>query len=77
MSQTIPLEQASAGLTDLVRALSPGDEIILTDGDRVAARIVAPIDDAPKRRVPGRCKGMLTIISDDDEHLEDFKDYMP
>jgi len=28
-------------------------------------------------RQPGNCKGMLTIIADDDEHLEDFKDYMP
>ena len=25
----------------------------------------------------GSCKGMLTIISDDDEHLKDFAEYMP
>ena len=29
------------------------------------------------RPVPGRCKGMLTIVAEDDEHLEDFKEYMP
>jgi len=28
-------------------------------------------------RQPGYCKRRLTIIADDDEHLEDFKDYMP
>jgi hypothetical protein len=25
----------------------------------------------------GSCKGMLTIVSDDDEHLKDFAEYMP
>jgi hypothetical protein len=25
----------------------------------------------------GSCEGMLVIVSDDDEHLEHFKDYMP
>lgn len=24
----------------------------------------------------GSCKGMMTIVSDDDEHLKDFEDYM-
>ena len=76
MSHTIPLEQASADLTGLVRGLGPGDEIILTDNDRQVARIVGPAEAPPRRRVPGAWKGMLTILSDDDEHLADFKDYM-
>ena len=29
-----------------------------------------------KRPQPGNCKGMLTIIAEDDEHLKDFADYM-
>ena len=26
--------------------------------------------------VPGRAKGMLTILAEDDEHLADFREYM-
>ncbi|MEA3642858.1 MAG: hypothetical protein VBE63_23380 [Lamprobacter sp.] len=28
-------------------------------------------------RKPGSARGKLTIIADDDEHLDDFKDYLP
>jgi antitoxin (DNA-binding transcriptional repressor) of toxin-antitoxin stability system len=75
MSHTIPLDQASAQLSGLVRALGPGDEIVLTDNDKPIARIVP--SSARSKRVPGAWKGILTIVEDDDEHLEDFKEYMP
>jgi antitoxin (DNA-binding transcriptional repressor) of toxin-antitoxin stability system len=75
MSLTISIEQASAQLGGLVRALGPNDEIVLTDNDKPIARIV-PSDIHP-RRVPGVWKGMLTVVSEDDEHLDDFRDYMP
>ncbi len=29
------------------------------------------------RPEPGLCKGMITVISEDDDHLQDFKEYMP
>ncbi len=32
--------------------------------------------DRPKRQ-PGSAKGILRILSEDDEHLEDFEAYMP
>ena len=33
---------------------------------------------APQRlpRVPGNCKGMITLLIEDDEHLKDFEEYM-
>ena len=34
-------------------------------------------DTISKRRQPGSAKGILKILSDDDEHLDDFKEYMP
>ena len=76
MSHTIPIDQASAQLRGLVRSLGPGDEIVLTDNDKPVARIVSDLPQ-PKQRVPGAWKGMLTIVKEDDEHLEDFKEYMP
>jgi hypothetical protein len=30
-----------------------------------------------KRRQPGSCKGIFQVLSEDDEHLNDFKEYMP
>jgi hypothetical protein len=30
----------------------------------------------PAQSVFGSCKGMLTIVSEDDEHLKDFEEYM-
>jgi len=47
-----------------------------------AASVVKPVNDSMSRELPwgtpifGRCQGMLTIISEDDEHLKDFVDYM-
>ncbi|WP_133510362.1 antitoxin of toxin-antitoxin stability system [Candidatus Thiosymbion oneisti] len=32
-----------------------------------------PLD---KRRRPGSAKGILKVLSEDDEHLNDFRDYM-
>jgi len=32
---------------------------------------------SPKRRQPGSAKGILKILFEDDEHLDDFKAYMP
>jgi antitoxin (DNA-binding transcriptional repressor) of toxin-antitoxin stability system len=75
MSRTISIEQASAQLGGLVRALGPNDEIVLTDNDKPVARIVP--SKARHTRVAGAWKGMLTIVKDDDSHLEEFKEYMP
>lgn len=75
MSLIISIEDASAQLGGLIRDLGPHDEIVLTENDKPVARIVP--DSSPKKRTPGVWKGMLTIVSEDDEHLEDFRDYMP
>lgn len=30
-----------------------------------------------KHRQPGSAKGILQVLAEDDEHLDDFKEYMP
>ena len=75
MSLTISIEQASAQLGGLIRGLGPNDEIVLTDNDKPVARIV-PSDAHPKR-LPGAWKGMLTIVKEDDSHVDDFREYIP
>ena len=75
MSQTIPIEVAGSQLGGLVRALGPHDEIILTENNKPVARIVPNLT-SPKRTA-GSCQGLITIVQEDDQHLEEFKEYMP
>ncbi len=73
---TITIEEAQARLPQLIDQLGPGDELVITRNSRPIAQLVGLTAEKP-RPIPGRCKGMLTIVSDDDEHLKDWEDYMP
>ncbi len=77
MSATVTLQEAQAKLPELVHQLSRGEELAITEGDQVVARIVGERPAAGQRPGPGLCKGMITIVSADDEHLNDFAEYMP
>jgi antitoxin (DNA-binding transcriptional repressor) of toxin-antitoxin stability system len=74
--QTITLEEAQAHLPEIIEKLAPGEEVVLTRGNKPVARIVVGPDEQPSP-VPGRGKGMLRVISEDDDHLKDFAEYMP
>ncbi len=74
---TITLQEAQADLKGIVRRLNAGDEVVVTDGDRVVARIVGDHRPTTPRPGPGLGKGMMTIVADDDDHLKDFAEYMP
>jgi antitoxin (DNA-binding transcriptional repressor) of toxin-antitoxin stability system len=77
MVRTITVQDVSGQLAALVRGLHPGDQIVLTDGAQRIARIVPETMARPNRKA-GLCKGMLEIVSDDDDDiLEHFKDYAP
>ena len=73
---TITIQEAQAKLPDSIHKLAPGEELVITENNQPVAKLVASPADKP-RPMPGRCKGMLTIVAEDDEHLEDFKEYMP
>ena len=76
MSTTITIEEAQAKLPELIAKLSPGQEVVITQNDQPVAELhlTAKEESRPKF---GSCKGMLTIVAEDNEHLEDFKEYMP
>ena len=74
--QTLSVEQAEGHLTEIIDKLSPGEEIVLTRNDRAVAKLIGTPHETP-RPLPGRGKGMLTVISEDDDHLKDFAEYMP
>jgi prevent-host-death family protein len=76
---TVTIQEAQAKLADLIHNLSPGDEVVITENNRPVAKLVSEVP-KPKtglRPPPGLGKGFITIVSDDDEHLKDFEEYMP
>jgi antitoxin (DNA-binding transcriptional repressor) of toxin-antitoxin stability system len=76
MSVSMSVSQAAVRLPELVQSLGPNDEIVLTQDDRPVARILSSKPPRGPRRA-GNCKGMLIVNREDDEHLNDFKEYMP
>jgi antitoxin (DNA-binding transcriptional repressor) of toxin-antitoxin stability system len=74
--QTIPLEEAQTRLPEIIEKLTPGEEVVIVRDSRPVARLVAEPAEKP-HPLPGRCKGMLTVLSEDDEHLKDWAEYMP
>ena len=77
ISITITLEEAQAKLKDFIHQLAPGDEIIITENQQAVAKLVSEKPQQWKPRVPGLGKGMITLLVEDDEHLEGFAEYMP
>ena len=73
---TLSVAEAQAQLPQLIDQLRPGEEVIITRGDRPVAKLVTPNPEKPTP-VFGSCKGMLTILAEDDDHLKDFAEYMP
>ncbi len=73
---SVSIQDADGRLADLIHNLEPGAEIVLTENDAPVARLVAERHRQKQPRKPGNCKGLLTVISDDDEHLDDFADYL-
>lgn len=76
MITTISVEEAQAKLKELIHKLAPGDELVLTENEQPFAKLIALPADQP-RPIPGRGIGTIIIHAEDDEHLEDFKEYMP
>ena len=72
---TTTIEDVQARLPEILDALALGEEVIVTRDGKPVAKLVPEL---PKGvPIAGRCKGMLVIHADDDEHLRDFAEYMP
>jgi antitoxin (DNA-binding transcriptional repressor) of toxin-antitoxin stability system len=74
--QTLTLQEAQCRLAEIIARLTPGEEVLITRDNHPVARIVGEAVARPQP-VPGRGKGMLTVVSEDDEHLKDWAEYMP
>jgi len=75
---TVSIQEAQAKLFELIRHLSPGEEVVITDNEQPVARLVPPVSQGQR---PPRCLGTLRgtvryMAPDFDAPLEDFKEYM-
>ena len=76
MLTSITIEEAQASLKDLIHKLNPGQELIITENEQPIAKLISEPQRSQQRPGPGLCKGMITIIADDEDHLKDFEEYM-
>jgi antitoxin (DNA-binding transcriptional repressor) of toxin-antitoxin stability system len=77
MLPSISLEEAQAKLPEIIDKLGLGEEVVITRDDQPVAKLVSQQRAARQPRQPGSAKGILVINVEDEEHLEDFKEYMP
>lgn len=75
--QQINLNEPSKHQPQLIEAATRGEEIIIPKYDQPIAKLV-PVPPAKKHHPAkaGSAKGLITIVDDFDQPLEDFKDYM-
>ena len=76
MPDTITLEEAQAHLAELIAGLTPDEEVLITQNEQPIAKLIRQPEGRRLPRKPGSAKGKLIILADDDDHLEDFKEYL-
>jgi len=74
---TVTLQEAQSRLPDLIHGLTPGDEVVITEGDQPLARLTLACPTERKPRQLGTLKGTVLYMAPDfDAPLDDFKEYM-
>lgn len=76
MSATISIEEAQSNLKELIHALAPGEEVVITENRQPIAKLVCVPPKPRLRPGPGLGKGYIAILAEDDEHLQDFSEYL-
>lgn len=73
MVDTVPLNEAKTRLSELVRRVEAGEEIIIRRGQTPVARLIA---ERPARiAAPGALRGRICLSGDFDAPLEEFDAY--
>jgi antitoxin (DNA-binding transcriptional repressor) of toxin-antitoxin stability system len=75
--QTATMEDVQARLPQILDALAPGEEVVITRAGQPVARLTRPTDMPKGVPIFGRGKGTVLYMAPDfDAPLEDFKEYM-
>ena len=75
---TIAIEEAQAHLAEIIDRLAPGEEVVLTRGDKPVATIKATPPTPASPRMFGTLKGTILYIAPDFDAIpEGFEEYLP
>lgn len=77
MMNRVTVQEVQQHLLDLLEGLRPGEGVEIVLGDWVVGRLMADGETMRTPRQPGSAIGTLTVLREDDEHLQDFAQYMP
>lgn len=66
---TVTMEEVQCRLPELLDALAPGEDVVITRDGRAVARLTPPLPVGVP--VPGRGRGKLVILSEEDESFPD------
>jgi antitoxin (DNA-binding transcriptional repressor) of toxin-antitoxin stability system len=72
MPDRISIDDAHDRLRELIAGLRPGVELVITEDDERIAKLIAEPKKPTGFRQPGLGRGMISIVGDDEEHLDDF-----
>lgn len=76
MLATITVEETQTNLKELIDQVVAGQEIIITRNQQPVIRLKGEPIKKRQPRKAGNCIGMIKIVSDDNEYLKDFEEYM-
>ncbi len=75
VTDIVPLNEAKTRLSELIRRVEAGEEIVIRRGRTPVARLVA---ERPTRiAAPGALRGHVRMAADFDEPLAEFDAYRP
>ncbi len=77
MPTIVELDEAQARLKEIIARLGPDEEVVIRDHNQPVARLVGGRRAGRQPRQAGNCKGMITLLVEEEEHLKDFEEYMP
>ncbi len=70
----MPLDEVQSKLPELIHALAPGEQLIITEGDLPVARLTPAVSPLPRKL--GTMRGTVAFMADDfDAPLDDFREY--
>ena len=72
---TVTLEDAQAHLAEIIERLTPGEEVVLTRGDKPVATIKATPTQREAPRL-GTLTGTVLSMEHFDDPLEEFEEYL-
>lgn len=71
----VSIEEAKTSLPDLIDAAVNGEEVVIAKDEQHLVRLV-PVPRTKSCPRFGSAKGLITMLGDFEEPLEDFEEYM-